>query len=95
MEESEDLQLLGARGLKTLTSKNARDAYPPKNLVVTYFRFSEASCGLSPSLGHAAIRDKINDGRIANTRNSDSRLHREIQVESEPAPKKRRLRNKS
>ena len=38
------------------------------------------------------LHEKINDGRIAS---SDSGLHKEIQVEveSEPAPKKRRLWN--
>ena len=41
------------------------------------------------------LREKINDGRIASTRHSDSDstdVQEEIQVESEPAPKKRCLR---
>ena len=33
------------------------------------------SCGLSPTLGYVAMQ-KINNGRIASARNSDSRLHR-------------------
>ena len=44
------------------------------------------------------VREKINDGRIASTRNSDSMdstdVQEEIQVESEPVPKKWCLRNK-
>jgi len=57
---------------------------PSKSGLLTYFCFGEAqcaSCGLSPTLGHAATwedkrRQKINDGRITSTRNSDSRLYR-------------------
>ena len=70
---------------------------PSKSGLLTYFRFGEvqcASCGLSPTLGHVR-REKINNGRIASTKNSDSRFHREIQVESEAAPKKQHLQNKS
>jgi len=51
---------------------------PSKSWLLTYFRFGEAqctSCSLSPTLGHAATWE-INDGRIASTRNIDSRLHR-------------------
>ena len=69
------------------------------NLYIPAPIFPTSRCGF-----HSKRREKflhtflwdlsINDGRIANTRNSDSRLHREIQDESEPVPKKRCLWNK-
>ena len=70
------------QGQELMSGEAAKERVTPvpfKSGLLTYFRFGEAqcaSCGLSPILEVMRLREKINDARIASTRNSDSRLHK-------------------